>query len=275
MNMIRWKDREKDMNGSWHIEAFTDEKQSLRAALQAIGAPGVLASQKRILIKPNLINDSPPPVTVPVSAVEALITLIREWSGAEILIGEGVGSATLETPEVFQTLGYETMARHLDITLIDLNSSPLSSFRRKEFHVFPEIRLPQILFESFVISFAALKAHSLAAVTLSMKNMIGCAPPSHYQAGGHWKKSAFHGSMHRAIFELNCYRAPDLSLIDGRTGLAEYHLGGAECDPPVRKWVAGLDPVAVDAAGARLLGVDWKTVDHICMADGVLGQASL
>lgn len=260
------------MNGPCHIEPFVDEKQSLRAALEAVGAPGVLSGQKRILIKPNLINDSPPPVTVPVSAVEALIALIREWSGAEILVGEGAGSATLDTPEVFQSLGYEAMARRLDVALIDLNTSHLRSFRRKECRVFPEIWLPGILFETFVISFAALKAHSLATVTLAMKNMIGCAPPSCYQKGGHWKKSAFHARMHRAIFELNCYRAPDLSVIDGRSGLAEYHLGGPECDPPVRKWVAGFDPVAVDAAGSNLLGVDWKTVEHIRMADGILGH---
>ena len=74
---------------------------------------------------------------------------------------------------------------------------------------YAEMHLPEILFDSFVISLAMLKAHSISDVTLAMKNMIGCAPPSHYQVGGHWKKSAFHRHMHESIFELNCYRAPD------------------------------------------------------------------
>ncbi len=55
--------------------------------------------------------------------------------------------------------------------------------------------------------------------------------------------------------------------------MAEHHLGGPACDPPVGKIVAGFDPVAVDAAGAGLLGFDWRSVEHISMADGVLGQA--
>ena len=118
-----------------------------------------------------------------------------------------------------------------------------------------------------------LKVHSLSDVTLSMKNLIGCAPPAYYQQGGHWKKSAFHARMHEAIFELNRYRRPDLALLDGSVGMAEHHLGGPVCDPPVGKIVAGFDPVAVDAAGAALLGFDWRTIDHIRCSDGVLGHA--
>ncbi len=79
--------------------------------------------------------------------------------------------------------------------------------------------------------------------------------------------------MHESIFELNRYRRPDLNIIDARVGLADYHLGGATCNPPVGKLVAGFDPVAVDAEGAALLGFDWRSIDHIAMADGVLGTA--
>lgn len=256
-----------------HIEPFSSDLSTLRSTLERIGAPEVLAGQDRILIKPNLVNDSPPPVTLPVSAVEALVALIREWSKAEILVAEGTGARDLETDQVFDRLGYTDWARKAGVQLLDLNHAPLRTLSLDGCEVFPQIWLPEILFETYVISFAVLKAHSLSEVTLAMKNMIGCAPPRHYQQGGYWKKSAFHARMHRAIFELNRYRAPDLSLIDGRTGLAEYHLGGPVCEPPVRKLVAGFDPVAVDAAGAELLGVPWRSIGHIQMADGVLGEA--
>jgi uncharacterized protein (DUF362 family) len=110
-------------------------------------------------------------------------------------------------------------------------------------------------------------------VTLSMKNMVGVAPPVFYQQGGHWKKSAFHQQMQSSVFELNRYRKPDLAFIDASIGQADHHLVGPACDPPVDRLLAGFDPVAVDAAGAQLLGIPWRRVGHIRMADGVLGSA--
>ncbi len=256
------------------IDVKNNAEESLQSLLETIGAPEVLGRQKRILIKPNLINTSPPPVTVPVELVAALITLIRSWSDAEIVVAEGSGAPSVETSDAYEKLGYGAMAAELGVSLIDLNTAPLKTLRKAECEIFPEMHLPEILFDSFVISLAMLKAHSISDVTLAMKNMIGCAPPSHYQVGGHWKKSAFHRYMHESIFELNQYRAPDMCLIDARVGLADYHLGGATCNPPVGKFIAGFDPVAVDAMGAELLGFSWQDIGHIAMADGVLGNAA-
>jgi len=54
--------------------------------------------------------------------------------------------------------------------------------------------------------------------------------------------------------------------------MAEAHLWGPHCDPPVNRILASFDPVAIDAAGAELLGLDWRTIDHITLADGLLGN---
>ncbi len=261
------------MSRACHIEPFVDYAASLPAALEAIGAPQVLAGQRRILIKPNLVNASPPPVTFPVEAARALVQAVRACSEASIVIAEGAGDHQLETGAIFGLLGYRSLAAELDIELIDLNHAPLVRLENRDCSVFPTFMMPEVMMESYVISAAVLKAHSLADVTLSMKNMLGCAPPSYYQQGGHWKKSAFHARMHQSIFDLNRYRKPDLALVDASVGMAEYHLGGPTCDPPVNRIVAGFDPVAVDAAGAGLLGFDWRTIDHIRLADGVLGSA--
>lgn len=261
------------MKAKHSVSARYPETNRLKDLLEAIEAPEVLARQRQILIKPNLINDSPPPVTVPVELVAALIDVIRTWSDATIVVAEGVGAPGLETPQAFRKLGYEQMAQAKGVQLLDLNHAPVKKLVRSDCRVFPSMQLPEILFDSFVISLAMLKAHSLAEVTLAMKNMLGCAPPAYYQQGGHWKKSVFHAHMHESIFELNRYRRPDLNIIDARVGLADYHLGGATCNPPVGKLVAGFDPVAVDAEGAALLGFDWRSIGHIAMADGVLGTA--
>mgnify|MGYP002477835787 CR=1 FL=1 len=253
-----------------HFESFA---ASLSQLLNTIGAAEVFKQQHRILLKPNLVNTSPPPITLPVTAMEVLIRYIRGCSQAELIIAEGTGEPHINTFDVFNALKYDELAVKYDLKLFDLNEMAAIRLSDESCQVFPEMYLPEIAFESFIISFPVLKAHSLADVTLSMKNMMGFPSHHHYQQGGYWRKAAFHAQMHRSIFELNRYRKPDLSIIDASIGMAEYHLGGPTCNPPVEKLVAGFDPVAVDAAGARLLGFDWRQVEHIRLADGVLGHA--
>ena len=46
-------------------------------------------------------------------------------------------------------------------------------------------------------------------------------------------------------------------------GLAEFHLGGRHCSPPVKKIIAGFSPLEVDRQAAKLLGLDWKKIPHL------------
>ena len=253
------------------IAPFAGYAASLPPLLDRIGAARCFADQQKILLKPNLVNKSPFPVTLPVAAMRVLVAYIRTCSSAEVVIGEGSGDLGCSSLEVLRDHGYDKLAREFDLELIDLNEAETVRLTRDDCEVFPEFHLPRIALDSFVVSFAVLKAHSLAGVTLSMKNMMGLPSHHHYRQGGAWRKSAFHRRMQRSVFELNCYRKPDLALLDASVGLAEYHLGGPTCEPPVGKLVAGFDPVAVDACGAGLLGVDWREIGHIRLADGVLG----
>jgi uncharacterized protein (DUF362 family) len=253
---------------------FDDYATSLPILLDKIGAADIFRQQQRILLKPNLVNTSPPPITLPRDAMEALLCYLRDCSDAELIIAEGTGEPHITTHDVFRALGYDQLAREYDLQLLDLNDAENIQLSNPDCRIFPEFHLPKIAFESFIISFPVLKAHSLADVPLAMKNMMGFPSHHHYQQGGYWRKSAFHAQMHRAIFELNLYRKPDLSIIDASIGMAEYHLGGPTCDPPVGKLLAGVDPVAVDAAGAALLGFDWQDIGHIRLAHGILGRAT-
>jgi uncharacterized protein (DUF362 family) len=94
--------------------------------------------------------------------------------------------------------------------------------------------------------------------------MIGFAPPKFYSGRfGGWKKSVFHQNLQQSIIDLNSYRSPDLSLMDASVGLAEFHLGGSHCSPPVKKIIAGFSPLEVDRQAAKLLGLDWKRIPHL------------
>ncbi len=243
---------------------FVSYPESVPEALDAIGARVVLKQQTAVLIKPNLINASPFPITTAPECVEAVIRYVRSCSQAEIVIGEGCGDSKLETSAVFDSLGYRELARRQAVELVDLNNAPLVKLQDGNCPVFKEMYLPEIAISHYLLSVPVLKAHSFSEITGTLKNMIGLAPPKHYSGRfGTWKKAVFHGQMHQSIIDLNRYRTPDLSLMDATVGMADFHLGGAHCDPPVNRLIAGFDPVEVDRRSAELLGIEWRSVAHL------------
>jgi uncharacterized protein (DUF362 family) len=243
---------------------FDSFEKSIKDALDAIAAHKQIAAQSAILIKPNLTTASPHPITTAPECCEVLIEYIRKYSKAEIVIAEGSGDVKYETDEVFRNLGYTAMAEKLGIPLIDLNYGPVKKLKNPACPVFPEMYLPEIAFSHYIISVPVLKAHSLAGMTGSLKNMMGFAQPKYYSGRhGVWKKAVFHGKMQESVIDLNKYLVPNLSVMDCSIGMAEFHLGGPQCNPPVKRILAGYNPWKVDREAAGLLGLDWNNIGHI------------
>jgi uncharacterized protein (DUF362 family) len=244
--------------------SFYSYEESIPKALDQLDVKHTLGTQSKILIKPNLVNSSPHPVTTPAACCEAIIKYIQAYSDAEILIAEGCGDMSLDTDEIFRRHNYHKLAKKYDIELLDLNYAPLRHLTKPECPVFPEIYLPEVAFSHFIISVPVLKAHCFSDITGTLKNMMGFAPPEHYSGrGGSWKKAVFHQRMHESIIDLNRYRTPDLSIMDASIGLSDFHLGGPQCSPPVKKILAGFDSLEIDREAARLLGMDWRTIPHL------------
>lgn len=237
--------------------------QSVRDIFNEAGGADTISGFDAILLKPNLVNSSAFPITTHPDFVEAVILAIREHSDAPILIAEGCGSSSLETDEIFNDLGYDVLAQTHGVELLDLNHAPLVRKSNPACSVFPEMWLPEVAFTHCIISLPVLKAHSLSTITGTMKNMMGFPPPSHYQGGGGWKKSLFHDRLHGSIKDLCSYIMPHFTVMDASVGMADFHLGGATCDPPICKLIAGTDAKAIDRKGAELLGIDWEQVGHL------------
>jgi uncharacterized protein (DUF362 family) len=245
-------------------EKFVNYTESAAHCMFAAGLPAILEQDRPVMLKPNLVNASPHPVTTPPAFCEAVIVFVRRHTAAPIVIAEGCGDADLDTPQIFDRLGYWELAQRHDIELLDLNEAALTCRADDTCRQFPEMWLPEAVFTHVLISLPVLKAHSLCRFTGSMKNMMGLAPPQHY-AGHHgtWKKALFHENLDNAICDLNRYRSPDFTVMDATIGLADFHLGGARCDPPVNCILAGTDARAVDRQAAALLGLDWRRVGHL------------
>jgi uncharacterized protein (DUF362 family) len=253
---------------------FTTWHQCVPDLLELSNLGKMAAEFETILIKPNLVEILAPPITTPTGLIEQIVVYLLNYVTADrIVIGEGCGATNHDTLHAFKELGYTALAEQHNIRLIDLNVAKLRLRENPQLSRWPEMYLPELLDDAFLLSVPQLKAHSLSGVTLTMKNMMGCAPPAHYKGGGAWNKAAFHIDIHKAIFELNCYRTADYTILDGSIGMAKAHLWGPQCSPPVQTIAASTDPVAIDSYGTQLLGRDWRNIGHISMADGVLGDA--
>ncbi len=246
---------------------FTDYRASVAKALDLIGAAERLPRAGLIVIKPNLTNADGPPVTTPVAAAEAVARYCRAHSQAEVAIGEGCGSGV--TADTFSANGYAELARRLGLRLIDFNEEPPVLLKRPDALQLKEFYLPQVARDAFIISLPVLKDHSFTRTTIAMKNMFGLAPAPYYC--GSWNKSRLHSpSTHKSVVDVCLYKPPDLCVVDAAVALTGMHLSGK----PKRLGLvlAGFDPVAVDAAGSRLLGHDPRTIEYLKLADGRLGE---
>lgn len=252
-----------DMNHRVIIETFDNYETTVDRCMAA-AANELFATGHPVMLKPNLVNASPHPITTSPLFCEAVIAFVRAHTNAPIVIAEGCGDACIETLEAFDRLGFGALAQRWDVSLMDLNTASLVRLTNAKCRIFPEMWLPEAVFEHVLISLPVLKAHSLCRLTGSMKNMMGMAPPKHYSGrGGNWKKAAFHQHLDEAIVELNRYRKPDYTVMDATIGLADYHLGGACCQPPVNRILAGFDAQAVDREAAGMLGLNWQDIGHL------------
>ncbi|MCP4263581.1 MAG: DUF362 domain-containing protein [Planctomycetes bacterium] len=246
---------------------FTDYQSSISRALDLINAPANLPQQGLIIIKPNLTNSSPPPVTTSVNAAEALYNYCKIHSKAEIIIADGCGSGT--TPQVFKTLGYTDLAGKYGLKLIDLNDAETITLKNDNALLLKEFHMPKIVQDAFVISLPVLKDHSFTKTTIAMKNMFGVASAKFYS--GSWNKSKLHSpSTDKSVVDVCLYKKPDLSVVDASIALKGMHLSGKH--EKMGLILAGFDPVAVDTLGSKLLGHDPKTMPYLTLSHGRLGS---
>jgi uncharacterized protein (DUF362 family) len=246
---------------------FVDYKSSIAKALDLIGAGARLPQEGLIIIKPNLTNSSPPPVTTSVAAAEAVYNYCKLHTKVQIIIGEGCGSG--RTPEVFTALGYTDLARNYGIKLVDFNQAETVVLKNDNALQLKQFHIPTIVPEAFVISLPVLKDHSFTKTTITMKNMFGIAPGRFY--AGSWNKSKLHSpSADKSVVDVCLYKKPDLSVVDATVALKGMHLAGKQ--KTLDLILAGFDPVAVDALGSKLLGHNPKRLEYLTLANGLLGN---
>ena len=216
----------------------------------------LIASNKPILVKPNYITADHPStgVTTDARVIEGVVRFFKERGVNNIVIGEGSGLA--DTFEAFRVAGVDKVAKRWGVRLADLNRDEFVEVHPPNPLALKRVRVAKTAVERTIVSVPKLKVHRLATVTLGLKNMMGALE----------SKGSFHnGRLHENIADLASVLRPSLTVIDGIVA-GEVH-ETSKCPVEMGLVIASTDPVAADAVGALVMGIDPREVKHLVLAE--------
>lgn len=247
-----------------------DIKTAILIGLKELGITNQEIKGKRVLLKPNLIELNPGSshiVTHPMvvrGAAEAFLSL----GAAGVQVAEGPGHVR-DTLMIVEESGLAEILWEDRIPFVDLNyDDGFTVANAGGYSRLKSLTFPATLRKAdFIVSMAKLKTHHWAGITLSMKNLFGIMPGIYYG----WPKNVLHRvGIDKAILDINATLRPHLAIIDGIIGM--------EGDGPIMgtpKYagvlIMGRNLPAVDATGARIMGINPDRIKHLAKADGYLG----
>ena len=254
-------------------------ENAIREGLAGIGLDSEMFRGKRVLLKPNLLNASPPEsavVTHP-EVFRAVLRLVKEWGGNPVMV---------ESP-AFQPLGKVMKKAGYDRIILEEGCEVADTGERAvllngEGGGYKRFELPKALFEAdIVISLSKFKTHSLTYITGAVKNLFGLI---HGLNKSRWHIKA-PSSEAFANFLLDLYEAllrgfdppkKYIHIMDAVVGMEGEGPGRKGRPKKVGAVLVGDDALAVDAVAVQVVGLDHEKVKTLELGEKRgLGRASM
>lgn len=243
--------------------------QTIRDGLDAVGFDAAWVRGRRVLLKPNLVEPcrQAPHLTTHPAMVLAAAAVFRDW-GATVVVGEAPGHVRDTEMALVESGMDEALASH-KIPFSDLNYEEARSVpnagrvSKLDGFFFPR----SVLEADLIVSLPKLKTHHWAGLTASLKNLYGTLPGSVYG----WPKNVLHhAGIPRTVVDIAASVPRTIAIVDGI--LCMEGDGPIMGTPKPMGLVAiGLNPTAVDATLARIMGLDPHKVPYLVLANGKLG----
>ncbi len=236
--------------------AHGEEPFSLvREALGNIKAAEIVKASDRIVLKPNYVEPMRPDtgVTTDPRVIEGVIVYLQEEVGAtDITIAESTWQRS-RTERGFELVGLPQMAERRKVKLLNLYDDEHVEVKIPKALSLDRVLLPRTVLEAdCLVSIAKLKCHCMAYVTLGIKNLMGCVFP---------EKDLMHHNLDQRLCDLASVLRARVTVIDGLIGAERHENAGNPVKTDVI--IAGRDPVATDAVGAMVMGIDPTKVAHL------------
>jgi len=234
-------------------------KETISSMLDLL-EPINIRSDERVIVKPNICfhrNSREMIVTDP-ALVAATIDLLKERTSHITVVESDNRSGSAD--DRVEKLGLSSLLEQLKVPFKNLSKERNLLFRKigdTEFHI------PELVTEAdWVVNLPKLKTCVGTTVTLSLKNTFGLVSDKN--------KPSMHGVLDKILLEVNKLIRRQLIIVDGGIGMEG---NGPLVGDPVQTgiFVAGTQPVSVDATCSRIMGFDPSQISHIkaCAEDGL------
>ncbi len=241
----------------------TDPLPAVRELMERCNWQELVPAGGSVVVKPNLCTERAemiPCANTSLSVLRAVCTVLKERT-SNVTVVESDG-ARYPAEAAFENTGVYEMAAELGCKVLNLSKDTLLEV--------PDARMAGFgmsktwMEADCFITLPVLKTHATTVFTGALKNQWGCIP--------RFDRILLHKHLHELIVEVNRLRPVSLALMDGLVGMqGRGPINGYPIDLNVL--LASRDPVALDATGMRLIGLDPLTSQHVVHAHRIgLGE---
>ncbi len=260
---------------------IVDTKQGLESAVNEMfnnleKIEPILKSSKEVYIKVNGIDYQKHSYTSP-EVLKAVIEYLNNI-GADVYVMENSTQANM-TRIVFAINGFKDVCEETGAKIIFLDEEDTKTYEFKgkpsvaeksKGYILKTFRLPKTITKIMenrdsitYINLPKLKTHSMAGVTLGIKNQWGF--PQHADRG-----KDHNYNLHSKLVDMYELIRPDITIIDGLEGTIHGHYPPTVWEDklviPFNILIGGRDTLAVDVVGARIFGLTLEDVPHLKIA---------
>jgi len=261
-------------DGPWDLVAVRNGEpvEMFEAGIAALGGmQAFVKAGQSVVVKPNIAWDQPPeiPANTNPELVGVIVRHCLQAGASKVTVFDhtchnwersyktsGIADAVEAAGGVMVSGNFENGYREVELPKAKTLKKALMHNEMLDCDVF--------------INVPVLKHHGGAKLTVCMKNLMGCV----------WDRRFFHSNgLDQCIADL-CFapRTPDLNIVDAYRILRQNGpQGRAEEDGELAKYLMlGTDMVALDAASAKLFGVEPAEIGHVKIAGEMgAGEADL
>ena len=252
-------------------EMADEIKTTVYEILDNAGGEKLLKSSKNVYIKPNGIDGKAYCFTRP-EMVKAVIEYFKEHGANKIYLFENSTQSNY-TRLVFELTGYKKICKETGAipVYLDEDKGQIYEFKGKDDYESNKFEMPNFVIKNLIedrdknlyISLPKLKTHSMAGVTLGVKNQW--AFPRQSDRG-----FDHNHSLGNKLVDVLSYVRPDFTIIEGVEGTIYGHYPvTALADKavlPLKLIIAGENVVATDMIGAKVFGLGLEDVKHLRLA---------
>ncbi|MGH7256027.1 MAG: DUF362 domain-containing protein, partial [Nitrospirales bacterium] len=205
-----------------------DPEAMVRAGLEALGGLEPLGlAGKRVLLKPNVVNDRPPPSTTSPAVIAAVGRVVKEAGPSDLVVADSSGIIRFPTSDNFAATGVQTAAGSIGATVLALEDQPWVRVEPAAATSVTRYYVSKPVYDAeVVVNLPVVKTHRFAHYSCSLKNLVGIIHPRYRPS-----VTFLSGNWHERIAELNLAVHPQLTIADATTVMIA---GGPTSGTPAR-----------------------------------------